>query len=343
MPSTALRAKYVDALCNELKKLATTDIDTIYLGGGTPSCLPIPMLDDIITALPSPLSHVCEFTIEANPEDVSDEFIAWLHNSASKIRTPRISMGVQSLDDDVLKFIGRRHTAKQALYAILELKENGIFELSIDLIYGLPFQTLTSWQYTLDHILSLNLPHLSCYMLSYEPGTRLNAMRLVGKVEETDEETLSSMYEYLIQRASESRYEHYEISNFALPGHRSIHNSGYWKGKSYLGIGTAAHSCINGKRSYNLADVKKYIGNNGIGCCIQEEETDNEKFNDFLLTRLRTSDGIDLASSPRNGTISKIAAEHIANGNMEVIDGHLRIKEERWLIADSIISDFIAL
>ena len=198
----------------------------MYLGGGTPSLLPESVLSDIFEALNRhfSLSSEAEVTIEANPDDVSPE---WLKN-LSHTPVNRVSMGAQTFSDQLLHFLGRRHNARQITEAVQSCQEAGISNVSLDLIYGLPGQTMSDWQHDVECALGLGITHLSAYSLSYEEGTRLDLMLRKGLVREADEELSCRMYEYLISATSQAGFVHYEISNFALPGFHSRHNSGYW-------------------------------------------------------------------------------------------------------------------
>lgn len=336
--------KYVNALTNELaarRNELPEPVKTVYIGGGTPSSLPFRSLLSLMEALPS--DGITEYTIEVNPEDVSHIFVDML-----KKHTPvnRISMGVQSLRDDELRYIGRRHSAKQAIDAANIIKGAG-FSLSLDLIYGLPGQTAGSWQFSLDSLLALTPEHLSCYLLSYEPGTRLNAMRLSGKVTEAPDSLAADMYDILTSATARAGYRHYEISNFALPGHEAVHNSSYWNLTPYLGLGPGAHSFDGHDRSYNPSDLKGYIDASGIGFAIKENETDAERFNDFIITSLRTANGIDLErcrvlfGEDRQRLVSATAGQFVKSGIMWLADGKTGICEKHWLRSDSIMVEFI--
>ncbi len=334
---------YIDAVINEWhhrRDALDETIETIYIGGGTPSILPVKVLDRLIASLPV---NVTEFTIEANPEDVTDE---WCHYIAS---TPvnRVSMGIQSFNDAELQTVGRRHTAGDALKAIDRLRSAGITELSCDLIYGLPGQTVESWQQSLDRLIELKPPHLSCYLLSYEEGTRLWAMRETGKIVEASEELAIEMYNHLIETTRHAGYVHYEISNFALPGHHARHNSSYWLDKPYIGLGVSAHSFDGRNRSFNPPSIKDYISRNGIGTAIIEEETPDERLNDYIITSLRTARGLHLDEATER--FGKTAADHITTtsrphikrGNMALHDNTLTIPESQWLVSDRIMTDLM--
>jgi oxygen-independent coproporphyrinogen-3 oxidase len=221
--------QYVDALVAELKlrhRELAEPLRTLYVGGGTPSLLPLGQFARLVDAVGrvAPLDSVEEFTVEVNPDDVTAGYIAGL----KELGVNRISMGVQSFDDRDLRFINRRHTARQAIEAVRAIRQAGVHNVSIDLIYGIPGQTLDSWSRTVDQAVALGVEHISAYSLMYEQGTRLWVMRQTGKVAEVDDDTCVAMYDLLVSRLHLAGYGHYEISNFALPGYCSRHNSSYW-------------------------------------------------------------------------------------------------------------------
>lgn len=329
----------IDAIKREyegrLTEMEDQSFRTIYFGGGTPSCVPADTLHELCSGLP--MHEAEERTIEVNPEDVTFKVAeSWL-----KMGFNRVSMGVQSLVDSELQAVGRRHTAAQALQALGMLRQVGFANISVDLIFGLPGQSLKSWSSSLDTLLAASPEHLSAYCLSYEPHTRLTARLKAGKLTPTDDDTLAEMYALLCHRASEAGFEHYEISNFAQPNFHSRHNSSYWDGTPYLGLGPGAHSCdVHGLRRYNPSNIAEWMR---TGAMI-EEETDTERLNDRIMTALRTSAGLNLSdfSDDDASGILERAARHIAIGNIAQTDCRLRIPEHRWLVSDAIICDILA-
>lgn len=316
---------------------------TVYMGGGTPSSLPLGIIKNLIHGLELPAAAE-EFTIEANPEDIMPGWGADIR----KLGVNRVSMGVQSMIDSELRAVGRRHTAADTLKAISALREDGVDNLSLDLIYGLPGQTFETWRESLDTILSLRPEHLSAYLLSYEPKTRLGVMLAKGKVAEAPDELVESMYRYLCSATREAGYEHYEISNFALPGRRAVHNSRYWTVRPYIGLGPGAHSFWDGARGYNMADLHKYISTNGLGTYVIEDEDDKNRFNDLLITRLRTSAGLspsmvaDNFPAEINSEFQAVSAELISSGQLIVLEnGNAAIPEHNWLMSNQIILKMI--
>lgn len=309
---------------------------TVYIGGGTPSILSVSDLRRLFS-LPLDLSQVTEKTIEVNPEDVTaDKARQWLD-----IGVNRISMGIQSFDDEQLKAIGRRHSAADALSAVESLRSAGISNISCDLIYGLPGQSVESWRQSLTRLLELDLPHFSAYCLSYEPGTRLYASRQAGKITEADENTISKMYEILIANAHHYGYQHYEISNFCKPGCYSRHNSSYWDDTPYLGLGASAHSFDGKNRRFNPSNIRKYLA--AVPSYEIEEESDIDSANDLIITGLRTSVGLDVnrLSPTYRREVLAAAKPYLAVGQLVIDSDRLIIPESSWLIADAIMRDLI--
>ena len=254
-------ASYVEALLAEARlrhgELRGEAVKTLYMGGGTPSQLPLALLERFVGGLRGivDLSALEEFTIEANPDDVTPAWCAAL----PPLGVNRVSMGVQSFEDAILRSIGRRHTAAQAVGAVANLRGAGIDNISIDLIYGLPGQTVASWTDSVRQALDLHPQHISAYGLTYEQGTRLWHQRERGEVVEVPEEQCLEMCRILVNMLQAAGYEHYEISNFALPDYHSRHNSSYWNDTPYLGLGAAAHSYDGNVRRSNPCDLQLYI------------------------------------------------------------------------------------
>jgi len=328
--------RYVDALLVELAarcREVPAPFSTIYIGGGTPSVLPVVELQRLIRGAVRDLSAVEEFTVEANPEDITP---AWCE-AIMAAGVSRVSLGVQSFVDAELEAVGRRHSAADALRAVATLREAGMAEISIDLIYGLPRQTMESWSHSLDVAMSAGVPHLSAYTLTYEPGTRLYARRQAGKVMEAADETIEAMYGLLVDRMRSAGFRHYEISNFAMPGHHARHNSSYWTSIPYLGIGAAAHSFDGRCRRWNPRSLKDYMANPASAFEIEEPDC-NTIYNDAVMTALRTSRGI--STEIFDSAELRLIERYAGRGMMEYTpDGRCRIVEKYWLVSDSIISD----
>lgn len=299
--SLDLRHSYVDAICRELELRSdylSEPVSTVYFGGGTPSVLSADDLDRIFNALYKynkvygDSDGVAEFTIECNPDDITDEFCSFLSSSPVN----RISMGVQSFSDGLLKFARRRHGSSQPKVAVERLRHIGIPNISIDLMFGFPNESLEVWRNDIDKALSLDVEHISAYSLMFEEGTCLYGMLQHGEVKECDEETSLAMFNMLIDRLEAAGYEHYEISNFAKPGFRSQHNSSYWHGVPYLGLGASAHSFNGSTRQWNIGDVRKYIDSISCGNIPAEIEvlTKDNSYDDMIMTGLRTVEGVSL-------------------------------------------------
>ncbi|MCM1022090.1 MAG: radical SAM family heme chaperone HemW [Muribaculum sp.] len=322
----------------------TQPVSTIYIGGGTPSIVSPAILAELTDKLPT--AAVEEFTIEANPEDVTPQWVAGIR----ELGINRVSMGAQSMNDSELKAVGRRHDAAGTERAYATLRDGGIENISLDLIYGLPGQTLKTWEFSVGKLLDMHPEHLSAYSLTYEEGTRLNAMRLAGKVNPADDEITEAMYKLLCEQTSAAGYEHYEISNFALAGKHARHNSSYWDFTPYVGLGVSAHSFDgNRTRRSNPADIAGYIASmqSSRPFCVEEEESRAELYNDYVITHLRTLHGIDLADVT-NKLGSSFAEQllsdcrrHVATGTIELKNDCLRIPQHYWLISDAILRDLI--
>ena len=341
------RQKYVDAVCQEMKLRGPETINTIYLGGGTPSQLTIAQLQQIFDAINTYYIYNkeerdTEVTIEVNPDDVTEYFAQALNS----LPVNRVSMGVQTFCDERLQMIHRRHTAAQVVEAIDRLRKAGIGNINIDLMYGLPGETLADLETDIKKALSLDVEHISTYCLMYEDNTPLHLMLQQGHVSETDEELERQMYETLIERLTTSGYEHYELSNFARPGLHSRHNSSYWDGTPYIGIGAAAHSYDLLSRSWNTADILRYIQGIADGQRIYEEERldDDMRYNDAITTALRTARGLDLKTLTlrHHDYCLKNVQRFLNDGLLELTSDHyLHLTHRGLFVSDMIMSDLI--
>ena len=349
--SEEVRKQYVKAAQRELKErvsyLPSSHIRTIYLGGGTPSQLSteeITSLLDCIRAYYNVASDA-EITLECNPDDITQAFA----QTIKEIGINRVSLGVQSFDDEILRLLNRRHDAKEAEEAVRTLYENGLNNISIDLIYGLPRQDVASFSTDLKKAFSLPIKHLSSYALSVEKGTPL-AKRIEEKaLEVASEETFVKEYTLLMEQAEKHGFIHYEISNFALQGFESKHNSGYWDGTPYLGIGPGAHSFDGTNRRYNLPQLLDYIQQSEQGIFPHQTELlkDYERYNEWIFTSLRTSKGLSLQLTERRygheglNYLLKNAQPHISSGRIIKEDNHLKIARDSIMVSDDIISDLM--
>lgn len=285
------RSQYVEALLCEWqdrKNELHEPIRTLYIGGGTPSTLDIDSLQLIVDSLQ--VNTVEEITLEVNPGDVTEEKAqAWRAMGIN-----RLSMGVQSFDDALLQLVGRRHTAQEAREAVAIAQAAGFDNISIDLMYALPSQTMVQWQNDVEEALQLGVQHISSYGLIYEEGTALTTLLEHGQIEAVDEDTEMQMYDYLVERLTANGYVHYEVSNFALPGRESKHNSSYWNDTPYLGLGAGAHSYDGNTRTWNVSDLDGYI-QQAINHRLQpekEELTAEARHMERVMLGLRTNQGV---------------------------------------------------
>ncbi|HRP55291.1 radical SAM family heme chaperone HemW [Agriterribacter sp.] len=299
--STSLRLKndLINALLKEiaLRTVYNNDktVETIYFGGGTPSLLPAEALNMILDALRRKFHIVpdAEITLEANPDDISGELLT----SWKSMGINRLSIGIQSFFEEDLKWMNRAHTAEQSVNSIVLAQDAGFDNLTIDLIYGSPGLSDEKWRQNVKKAIDFNILHLSCYALTVEPKTALHSLIAKNKMQDTDPEQQARQFTKLAEWLEEAGYEHYEISNFSIPGKRSRHNTSYWQGKPYYGIGPSAHS-FNGTdtRSWNIANNSLYIRSLLQNIIPSEKErlTTVQKLNEYIMTSLRTMEGIDL-------------------------------------------------
>lgn len=345
------KMEYIKSLCKELylRKgyLQEESIHTIYIGGGTPSQLSITELQEIFHAIYQhyTLEQKVEITMEANPDDLSYDYLKALRT----LPINRISMGVQTFNDKKLELLNRRHTAKQAYDAVLRCKETGFENISIDLIYGIPGETLNDWEKDLQTALTLPIKHLSAYHLIYEKGTPLWELWKRHKVEEMDENLSVALFEKLIKHTKEAGFEHYEISNFCKPGYQSKHNYSYWEGIPYLGCGASAHSYNGHSRQWNVASLSLYIKGieNGILNYEKEDLSPETQYNEYIMTRLRTAKGFSLSYiSSQFGNLFHDYAFRMANlylkkGLLEFNGDNIKLSHQGIFISDGIMSDLM--
>lgn len=337
---------YVDALCHEmaLRKKEARELSTVYLGGGTPSLLSPDNLRKIfrnISDVFSPSWEKMEVTIECNPDDITPEFCSLLRD----LPINRVSMGAQTFSDERLRFLRRRHNAAEVPLAIERLRAHGIVNISIDLMFAFPNETLEEWSHDIDAALLLRPEHISAYSLQYEEGTPLYRMLEKGTVKEADDELYRRMYSLLCDRLTDAGYEHYEISNFALPHFRSRHNSSYWHDIPYIGLGASAHSYSGTTRSWNVSDLRAYIQSVGSGSrpCETEIITPQIHYDDMVMTALRTHEGISLPSlhEPFKSYLLRAVQPYLRDGELNITDGHLALTRDGIFISDMITSDLM--
>lgn len=327
--------------------LAGEDISTIYLGGGTPSVLSINELREILSAIYKNYSvkEGCEITAEINPDDPD---LKWL-KGLKKAGFNRISIGIQSWRDEDLKFLSRRHDSAQAEKTLLNTFRAGFENVTLDLIYGLPGLSSEDWAKNLDRSLSFDIQHISAYHLTIEPGTVFGKMKNAGHLTETDEDESNSQFNILTEKTEKAGFIHYEISNFGKEGYFSRHNTNYWKQVNYIGLGPSAHSFNNFSRQWNIKNVHKYIDaiNNGTLCFETEELNMKTRFNEYIMTSLRTMWGVDLdyveKVFDKEGFdyIMNMAGKFIGYGLMKQENKSLVLTNQGKLISDNIISEFM--
>lgn len=304
----------------------TASIETLYFGGGTPSLLTPQELGAFIRQVRQQWAHALleEITVEANPDDLTPEYLTALRQEGVN----RLSIGIQSFHDRDLQWMHRRHTARSAIEAVRAARQAGFDNLSIDLIYGLPHMTLEEWRDNLQQALALRPEHLSAYHLTIEPQTPFGRAKARGTLQEIDPESSFAQYQLLRELLCGAGYEHYEISNFALPGRRARHNSLYWHGVPYLGIGPSAHSFDGKRRQWNIAHVGQYLGRTPtVEQTESETLTPDMQYDEYLMTHLRTSDGVHTAVlASRFGTerlhyFLQQAQRHLATGDLVCTSG----------------------
>lgn len=348
----SLREQFIDALIAEmdcyLDFFREDKIRTIYFGGGTPSLLSVDELRLIYDAIACrwDISAVEEFTIECNPDDLSEVYLQQLR----VLPINRLSIGVQSFCDDELQWLNRRHTAQEAFDAVQIAQKVGFENITIDLMFALPVQTLESLNYSIDKALELGVQHISAYSLMFEPDSKITKLMELDRLQPLNEDVAADMFELLSTRLTSAGYEQYEISNYAKLGFHSRHNSGYWHGMRYLGLGPSAHSFNGEKRWYNIAHTIKYnnlVKDDNLKVKREEILTPDERFNELVFTALRTKIGVDLqdlrirfGESSYNQLLRQ-TKKYIDAGNMHILNGRLSLTHKGIYISDSIISDFM--
>lgn len=341
--------RYVEAILNEIELqrqfLSNQDISTVYFGGGTPSTLTLNQFERIFIKLRSSFTILptAEITVECNPDDVTIELL----NGIRILGVNRISLGVQSFNDSVLRFMQRRHNSMQAFDALRIIKEAGFDNISIDLIYGLPNVSIEEWKENIKRALELEVQHISAYHLTYEKDTAFDKLLKKGAIHEVDEDSSVEQFNFLKFSLRERGFEQYEISNFCKEEKYSRHNSNYWLGENYLGLGPSAHSFNGLSRSWNVSNLKSYFVGIERKELPQEIEflTIYDQYNEMMMTGLRTIWGIDVDKLNSFMDFKLIAhfeksvSTHILLGNLVKKENKLFLGENRLMISDSIISD----
>jgi oxygen-independent coproporphyrinogen-3 oxidase len=345
----SLRERICQALQQELRLqahyLGQDQVDTIYFGGGTPSMLTSSELAAILNVIKGnfKVSSSAEITLEANPDDLSKEKLSELFSMGIN----RLSIGIQSFENEVLLSLNRAHNADQAIQCVTDAKEAGFRNLSLDLIYGIPGQSLDSWKWNIDQALQLQPEHLSTYALTIEEKTVFGKWFKKGTLKGVSEEVAAEQFEAVMDRLTESGYQHYEISNFSKADFHSRHNSNYWKSKNYLGIGPSAHSFDGESRQFNVSNNSIYLNsiNQGIIPFEKENLTRENKINEYIFTRIRTMWGCDLAFLKSHFSYDLLAfqgdyIEELKNREFaEVRNNTLSLTRKGKLLADQISSD----
>jgi len=343
--STKNREKLVDAICNEIaarqEYLQDKQLKTLYFGGGTPSMLSQFELESIFNSLSKhyDISELEEVCLEANPDDLSSEKL----NELKQFPINRFSMGIQSFQQEDLDFMNRAHTAAEGTAAIKRAQDAGFENLNVDLIFGIPTSNLKKWEKNLQKFFGLNVPHLSSYALTLEEKTAYWSWVQKGKVKAPNEEELAAQYQLLQTYISNESWEHYELSNYCKEGYRAVHNTNYWTGKHYIGIGPSAHSYNGISRRWNLSNNVRYFATDPKSDEYFEKEILKEKdrYHELLINRLRTKMGIDLDEMKEDFSIAVLThfqeAVKSIEDYLQLEKDAIRIKEQYWLTSDHIL------
>ena len=345
-PDPSLMEAYVDELIRRMEDPAALGhgrtVDTVYFGGGTPSLLPAPLVTRLTEAI-----HRCfqilphaEITVECNPAGQVD-WEAWVTGGVN-----RVSLGVQSMVDEELHRLGRRHRADDVRRTMEDVRRHGIHNISVDVMLGIPCQTADSLAYTLDSLLSLNPYHLSAYCLTIEDGTPFDRLKKEGRMTFPDEEETAARYEQVASTLAAHGWEHYEISNFAKDGHRSHHNSHTWQYREYLGLGVAAHSFLDGVRFGNSREIDAFLR----GEDITDERSfpsRQEQISEYIMLGLRLADGIDERDFAKRFNVPLLdcldapISPFLKQGLLSYQNHHLALTEQGFLVSNSILSEIL--
>ncbi|HRX10770.1 MAG TPA: radical SAM family heme chaperone HemW [Draconibacterium sp.] len=349
--NTTLTEKFLSALKTEIiqrkKYFDNEEVETIYFGGGTPSVLTKKELNEILDFLKYHfnVSKTAEITFEANPDDLSIDYLIDICSAG----VCRLSIGIQSFQNEFLKKMNRRHDADQAIQAVVNAANIGFSDISVDLIYGLPGLKINQWKADLEKIFKLPIQHLSAYHLTYHKGTPFYTWLKKGTLKALNETESILQFETLVKLAKENGFEQYEISNFARDGKYSKHNSSYWKGVKYLGLGPSAHSFNGVSRSWNVSHIESYIKAIDAGLPFYEEEilSDNNKYNEFILTRIRTIWGVSQYEleerfGPEKSSYFKINIDKYLNtGLVKLNNGIYNLTEKGMFVSDEIMANLM--
>jgi oxygen-independent coproporphyrinogen-3 oxidase len=345
----SLKTKLITCMVRELEMqrdyLGPVKLQTLYLGGGTPSLLDENELGTLLNAVHKHFSLAAnpEITLEANPDDITPFTL----QSFKSVGINRLSVGIQSFHDSILQYMNRAHSALRANQAIDCIREAGFSNVSIDLIFAVPGQTEAMWISDIEDALKINPEHISCYSLTIEEKTVFGHWHKKGQLEPVDEKIAARFLLTLSDRLTESGFEHYEVSNFSRPGFQARHNSHYWAGKHYLGIGPAAHSYNTDSRQFNIANNHAYVNSLNAGIVPAEKEvlSRENKINEYLLTRLRTAAGADIHFLKNNFDYDLMRlhsdyVDRLQQQSLAILDGeYLKLTRKGFLLADTISSE----
>lgn len=351
--NTSLMPKFLSALKTEAKNrknyLHNEPVGTIYFGGGTPSVLSGNEMDDILHFLNNEfdVENGAEITLEANPDDLSPGYLSQIGSAGIN----RLSIGIQAFQDWHLGQMNRRHSAHQAVTAVEDAVKAGFGNISVDLIYGLPGLTAEEWKNSLQQVFDLPVQHLSAYHLTYHEGTAFYTWLKKGTLKELNETESVEQFDLLVDLAAENGFEQYEISNFARDGIFSRHNTSYWTGAIYLGLGPSAHSFDGDSRRWNVSHVESYIRaiENGKEYSEKEKLSANDRFNEYILTRIRTKWGVSLEfvgqnfGSQRADYLQKQARKYIDRNLIILKDGVMTLSRGGLLVSDDIMADLVII
>ncbi len=338
-------ARLISTLISEISRYDLTCLDTVYVGGGSPSCLPHKELIRLIETIISRRQKPVEFTIEFNPGQADEDILRKLND----LGVNRLSIGTQSFNQSELDFLGRRHSVDDVNKAVKICRNAGFDNISLDLILAIPGSTLDSWQHTLKSAIALGVEHISAYSLSYEKEAPLFQELKAGKIVCVDEDTDRAMYETAIDVLDMAGIYQYEISDFARPGFECRHNLRYWGNLAYIGIGPAAASCYKDRRTTNIADINRYIEAIESGDSVAAESevlTPIEKAFETAVLNLRRRCGIDIAEFERQTgfdatrLFQEVIIKYQELDLLEVKDGRIFLTRQALPIADSVLCDF---
>ena len=337
----ALAQSYTDALCKELqmKKGLAERLKTVFMGGGTPSILTDKCLDEILTCINENynLTSNAEITVEANPGTLTKAKVGTLLSRGVN----RLSLGIQSFDNSELRTLGRIHDAEAAITSVEIVRSGGMKNFSLDLMYGIPGQTMTTWKHSLDQAVALSPRHISAYELTPEPETPLKRSLDRGDSRMPGDELILGMADLTIDRLAASGYEQYEISNYAQPGYRSAHNMNYWDRGDYLAAGAGAHGFIRGYRIRNTSDITEYLEklSNNVDPAVEKTEISCEDaLKEFIFLGLRKVEGIRLVDAAElDLKLPEAGAAMIKDGFLEITETHIRLTRKGRYIANTVI------